>query len=533
MAKIGIELKNYKAHKEFELPVGDYDIVILNGDNMTGKSSVINGLIENINAKNMSNEPLARGETKGEKSFIVEDKNGEEIKIIHTFDKSNPKGTFYALKDGKKIGSVTKIRELMGEVNTYTVQQLFDMSKNTAGRRKIISEILMRCLTDDQTKRINEINKLIQKDGSLYVKRADINSEIDTINKIEPLTDEEKKLLEEEEKLTKELAELKSKIEYAKKALSITSGIKSCYTTESVGNLINVFTKREDLDFLGKPIGDSIFNFAKAQITFIEAMKNVNFDKFDAAIKIKISEREEEEKAINVKISNIENIKYKAKSLDNKERLKKLNAMLEETQKEMNDLAEEKDKILAKSNLPKGLKIEGESDFTYNGFDFNEADISESEGWLLIAELTIPIYDAKYYRMGNINAFSKKSLNKIVELAHKNGKSIFLERVVDEIEDVYVETIIHGLIETTETVQIDNKESIEPSEEQLEQSEHFEPTKEKTVSNEPENDLLDNVNFENESKAREENKPTPETESKQIKSEDINEDDIKSLGNLF
>ena len=74
MTKIAFEIKNYKKIKEMNFNLNDYDAIIVSGKNRQGKSSLINGLFENLTAKNLSDEPLLRGADKGEKSVIINDK---------------------------------------------------------------------------------------------------------------------------------------------------------------------------------------------------------------------------------------------------------------------------------------------------------------------------------------------------------------------------------------------------------------------------------------------------------------------------
>ena len=69
------------------MPLSECDVVIVSGKNREGKSSLINGIFENLTLKNLSDEPLSRGANSGEKSVIIQDKNGKEIKIVHTFEK--------------------------------------------------------------------------------------------------------------------------------------------------------------------------------------------------------------------------------------------------------------------------------------------------------------------------------------------------------------------------------------------------------------------------------------------------------------
>ena len=52
MRKIGFEIKNYKRIKELNVPLSECDVVIVSGKNRDGKSSLINGIFENLTLKN-------------------------------------------------------------------------------------------------------------------------------------------------------------------------------------------------------------------------------------------------------------------------------------------------------------------------------------------------------------------------------------------------------------------------------------------------------------------------------------------------
>jgi hypothetical protein len=117
---------------------------------------------------------------------------------------------------------------------------------------------------------------------------------------------------------------------------------------------------------------------------------------------------------------------------------------------DMDTLADNKEKIIKTAKLPEGVVILSESDFTVNGFDFSKEDISESEAWMILAEIIIKRFPNPYMRMGNASVYNMENLNKLALLASKHGKIIALERVVDNLKDVRVMGMIADGVSSTE-----------------------------------------------------------------------------------
>lgn len=440
MAKIGLEIKNYKSIAGLEIPLNDYDVIVVEGKNRAGKSSLINGILENITATNLTNEPLKRGEVGGEKKVIIQDKDGKEIAIIHDFDKKSPLGRFYAIQDGVKISSVKKIREILGEVNTYTVDEFFHMCKTIPGRRKFINEILFKCLSDEEKAEINEINSENNStNGTLFTKRSDIKRQIEVLKAATGLTTEEEAILEKKQ-------EVKTSLTTSEVKKSAYSDLKSLLNRiiGKSNNLNSLNVSEDELQLIGKLPEDTskiVKDYVDAEKALVA--KNDAIKKIIEGCTAKVSELDIEIVELNSKLDKVKQIEYKKEGTDTAEvKLQGLEKLLNETQDKMNENVKRKDEILSSSELPKGLQIQDESSFTYNNFNFNENEISESEAWLLLAELTIPIYSCKYFRMGNAAIYGKEALNKLVELAAKYDKIIALERVNDDIENVYVEGMI-------------------------------------------------------------------------------------------
>ena len=441
MAKIALEFKNYKKIKDLNFDLNDYDAVIVNGKNREGKTSLINGIFENLTATNLSNQPLTIGEEKGEKSVIVEDKNGKEIKIVHTFSKKSPKGTFYAIQDGQKISSVTKIRELIGDANAYTINEFFMMCKSIPGRRKFIQEVLMRLMTSEQIAKTNVINNQINsKDGEFYTTRTTLNSELKALEAIPGLTDEQKTLLAKKDELLENKATSEKSIKATEHKIDILEKILNNIISIENGSGWQTLTKDDIIfkDEKAKTLFSNLIDLESQTLQYKPLCeKGLN------SLDIVLTSDQNNLLTITNELAEIEKIEYSQSANGNlEEKIKDKKKEIEDINKKINNAIDLKSKILSESNLPKGLIIHSESEFTYNGFDFNENEISESEAWLLLAELTIPIYDCKYFRMGNAAIYGKDALEALTTMAAKYGKILALEKVNDDIDDIYVEGIV-------------------------------------------------------------------------------------------
>ena len=444
MRKIGFEIKNYKRIKELNVPLSECDVVIVSGKNRDGKSSLINGIFENLTLKNLSDEPLSRGANSGEKSVIIQDKNGKEIKIVHTFEKKSPRGSFYAIQDGKKISSVEKIRELIGECNKYTIYDFFVMCRSTDGRRKFISEILMKMLSKEQSDRIEEINNEINtKNGFTYIKRRDANRALETLKNTPMLTKEEEETLKKEDACKVTVKETNDTVSLAEKNLSLVESVNT-YIFNIPGSGLSSSLTKEQITFKSEELKTLLQTIIASETRILEYKDILNTQSAKLKQMINDAKNNEVYKTAVQALLDIDKIKYKKESFVGiQEQITTLEKEIEGLNKKLSDMSEEKDKILNESNLPEGLVIESESEFTYNGFNFSETEISESEAQLLLAKLTIPIYDGPYFRMGNADIYGKDALKELSELAATHGKILAMERVNDDLDEVFVECSVY------------------------------------------------------------------------------------------
>jgi hypothetical protein len=540
MRKIGFELKNYKLIDELNVPLSDVNIILVKGDNKGGKTGLINGIFENLTAKNLSDEPLKQGTTSGEKSVIITDKYGKEIKIVHTFEKKSPRGSFYAIQDGKKISSVEKIRELIGECNKYTIYDFFVMCRTTEGRRKFVSEILMKMLSKEQSERIEEINKNINpRNGVIYLQRRDKNTSLDALKNTPMLSKEEEAILLKEAEWTKLVNEVKESINKLTKGDDLLRRINA-YIYALNENGISQTISPEEITFKNDDIKNLFLNAIDME-TKILSYKNAFISQKDIINeKIEAIENNADYKIALEGLLSVEKIKYKKESYaEINKQITSLEKEIEGINAKMNTLLDEKNTILSNSNLPEGLVIESDSEFTYNGFNFSETEISESEAQLLLAKLTIPIYDGPYFRMGNADIYGKKALKELNELANKYGKVLAMEKVDDNTDDVYVECLVYDELENLQKVKTEvkkeEKPKIEPKEDIKEESTGNKLLREAKEKKAKSDKFIDdakkrgvdmNVDFSKEVSEYESGNPIPDEK-------EITDDNIKKLNDLF
>jgi len=130
----------------------------------------------------------------------------------------------------------------------------------------------------------------------------------------------------------------------------------------------------------------------------------------------------------------------------NKEKFDTLNMELEKLETEITTRRNRVIEIYTNSKLPAGITI-NEDSFSFHGYDFSKEQVSESEAKLAIAELMCQIDTAGLIVLGNAAVFGKDRMDQICEIAKKYNKKVFLERVIDDLDEVR----LVGIVDVTET----------------------------------------------------------------------------------
>lgn len=447
MKEIKLEYHNYKKPGSGELE-SNSNLVIVEGDNGVGKTSLINGILENLNAKAISEEPLKRGTSSGFKQVRVPDKNGEPITINHTFGtKEKPK--FYATRDnGQNITSVTQIREIIGDVCPYTIEDVFRKNDSVQGRREIVKNIFLPLLSLDDQKRIETINnKINTTNGTLYIERRDkgkvietlkgskVSNEAEVTNYLNGKENVSRSMFDKHiESIQNQIKELENKLTaLITESSNIDANIRMLSKWLSIANSVSEF-KEEFPRNEYAPVLNEWFNSSINVSKFFEdSIKSLKDKDYSSSI-------EKEKENIETKRKELSNaliIQNHINSLANIDvKIKKHEDEYNNIEKELDNLKKEKSNIFSNSKLPNGLEILSDSEYTFNGFSINSAELSESEAWLLLLKLIMPIYSGKVLFAGNIGIYGKKALKEVYELAESYGKICLVEKVNDEIDDV-------------------------------------------------------------------------------------------------
>jgi hypothetical protein len=532
--KLEVTYENFKALDSGNFNV-DGNIIIVQGQNKTGKSSLINGILENLNAKSISKEPQTRESKtkKGYKIVTVLNKKGEEITVYHEFEKGNPKGEFYAEKaDGTKVQNVTEIRELIGDIAPYTVEDFFQKSKYTEGRRDIIKNIFKKMLKEKEVKEIEDIEgKLDTKKGTLYLERREKNTFLKSENtNLEKKNNEIISILESL-KITSEDDALKELKKLEESQIDPEQIAKISRQVEMIKGWIN------DIDQLETTVSkisekeqnkfkNNIFKFNTGNAFIKEFFENMIKER--EKITSKKIDQERKDKLANLKqlISTRNEVEKSAKNLVSN---------IDKINKEMDTCIERRNEILTNANLPNELMIESESDFSYNGFEFNENEVSESEAWLIILEIMMQIYSGKLIFAGNASIYDKNSKAKILELAQKYDKQVMLEQVHEDMEEVSMVAYVNEETSQKQNKMQNKQEKSADDKTSIKEKKSVKQT-ENTSKNEMEEKGYDKSDDEMDPKVDTSKDPfgAEETNQEKSKSNDDNEEDPFGDGiNLF
>ncbi len=476
--EIKLVYKNYKLFSDKEFNLKDFNVYLVTGKNGVGKTSLVTSLQEIYGVVSLTNDPITTGSTEGSKTFTIPDKDGNMVTIKHTYDKTKAKGKFVAFdEDGTPFRKVEEIRELLGSYSRITTEQFFDKAKTPEGRRTIVDEYFIQFLTEGEIVALRKAKGLEEVHYNLRAetkKRLDA-TELHMLNYKPTVFEKEmmgKKL--ESDKLLKTLRHDRDGVALFDKNMQILN--------ERDRNL------RENLTTLETEVDTRIINAKESVVGFKKELEELEKRVFVTKACIKNTEeflqdpnKEYKDKIDGFKKQELENDKAialeKEKAgnpditlADLDKRIAAGDKLISEIaicESRMKDYKRAKGEfedtgtewqshdekvhgyrrdirdIYTSSSLPDGVQIENDT-FTLNGFEFSAEQISESKAKLVIAEIMCQVDTSPLLVMGNAASFGKERLNELCGLAEKYNKIMFLEKVVDEIEDVRVVGIVYN-----------------------------------------------------------------------------------------
>lgn len=467
MNELLIKFDNYKLfeNEEFKIPA-NASIVIAEGDNETGKTSLITAIAEAYSLDRKVLEPLRHDADKGRVMVDVIDKNGDILTIVQELYRGKS-SKFYAIKDGKKINEQYKITELLGKCTMYSIPEISNKLKSEKTRKETIREILTPLISADKLKRLEYLEA---KNAQLYEERRDIGRTLEQYRKTlatvtvddgdkallekekevnDALTyvEDEKKRLREEEDVLKDLSNKiaieEQRIESEKKAIEtrfqMANNRKQQIVTEIQELKAKIDALEKEYRTLDQPveskIDDSKLKALRADLAIGTSRHEEHKAKYEENLP-KYNELERLRGRIN-------EIKSKLSALEPiRTALKDVEVSYNQKDSELEMVRKEIKEIYDQSQLPADIQIIDGNLFIDN-LPFDENQISESKLMLNLVELLCKVNTARFINAGKYSDYNKERYLKLLELAKKHGKTVFLENVVISKKEVSLTCIVN------------------------------------------------------------------------------------------
>jgi len=419
--EIPLHFHNYKLLKDKKFLLKGSAIYFVRGPNRTGKTSFLNALAAMQLAQDSTPEPVSRGAVEGFNEFVIPGADGKMYTIRHTFN--NKTNKFLAIdQEGNKISQVTKIREIFNYTH-FTVDEFFSWSTYAEGRRKQRDVILELLPTNEHDK----FTYLDDRETLLYTQRTDKSREKDYLEKQLPLN----KLTQDEEFLLKAN---KNKDEEIKKlntdllnAVTISKEIETI-ERDIVYNDNEIIELQRRLAIAQEKSKELLKQQSESTSTLSKILGAGTLDDF----KIQVNQANTSNKVID-------ELKYKAKSFN--ELAYKYGVAKDEWDKmniDIDDIRVQKSNIISNADIPVKDISFMDGYLTIDGYQFNEKQVCESDGVLLVAKIMSKINPAPIQLVGDASILDLSRLEELNKIAEEEGKIMFVDEVSRDINDLQV-----------------------------------------------------------------------------------------------
>ena len=335
----------------------------------------------------------------------------------------------------------------MGIYFPLTSEDVLNMVKYVEGRREFINKYLLQVFTEEQKKRIEQLQISISDkknkatENNLYHTRALLNKELEGLNmviKTQTITEEEEKELKLKDKVIDAINKLRSELDPHKSDVviknTLLNEIDTIKATEAdiINKLVSIETKYNRELYAIKDLVS--FNLKSLLSELDTKLNNLWTSEMISQYESSI-QRGVEKKA------NLEAIERK-QNPDNRileERDKKF-IKLTEINKQIESNKEELKQIFSNSSLPAGLEI-NEDDILLNGLPLDATVSGETETKIAIIELLLQITTSNFINVGNWSLYSIDAKKKILSLAKKYNRQMIGQEITSD-NEVSLKTII-------------------------------------------------------------------------------------------
>lgn len=443
--QIEVHFRNYKLLKEKSIVLdSDKVIYFIKASNNKGKTSMLNALLDIMKANESTSEPITRGEKDMEVTGNIIGGNGKEYTFKYSSELGKKSKFIFVDSDGVPIKKVTEIRDIFNYVH-FTPEEFFQWSHTAEGIKKQ-RQVLLNLLSQEDQNEIDDLQALYNKtNGTKYLARREKNKELDLLNKRLTVVSPE------HEAYVKQYNSQKDKLIGYKEETKTLSKQREDFLLKNNPDLKKTLDKslikaEADLKDLLKQV-----ELKKKEILDLKTeLKTIEIDKdYDVKLKEMDSRLEKLAEWItggNAYIQACDGVILKLKNREKE--LREIKDLTEET----NDLSTEIDggqtrinTIISDSpNIPEGLVITDDY-ITYNGFQFKETELSESQAKLAAAKLSLEINQSPLILLGNAESLGFEVLDQLYELGKEKGRILLFaehDRLEEDIRLVAYDEII-------------------------------------------------------------------------------------------
>lgn len=432
-----ISIKNIKKLEDIHVEWPDNTkLIIVRGNNGSGKSTFAQVLNSILSVKNEMREPVTIGKESSSAVYKFTTNNGLPVNV--KWEHKDGKDTFKCtiIKDGKSstVSKVSDLKELFGNHYKYNVYDIFEMTKSVPGKRKFVNEFIYGSLSDLLREELETLSKSIattsskENEHNLYFKRRRLKAEADILaaklSHVEWDEADEKKLGELINSKKLELERQDTILSIIDKNKEFTEVSKTIY--DKLQNILS------DINYMNDHGID--FNPGIFEQVVIDALKNRK------SIRLK-SEAEtaealsECEKRIDSYTNEINVLNYKKQqNIEAKQSIDEYTSLKEQIELVDNKMEIAKDRIKEISSmakLPQGVTYL-DDEIRINGYLFDSLSVSDTEARLAVIALLSHLNESKFVDIGDVSVYDKNSYSKLLSIAEQNNCTLVAQYVNDD-----------------------------------------------------------------------------------------------------
>lgn len=474
---ITTQIKNLGIIENFEGNLENCKILLLQGGNMSGKTTIRQEINALFKARATKVGTVTKGKDEGWTKMELPDKDGNTVLVRHNFNKYDQNAQFTITNHlGKTFSSREKIMSILGNTNSLSVDDMFNLTRTPEGTRKFIKDFIYVLIPNEIKEKLVKLESEIKANiGTVVIERKVAKQIWDSAkiiaNEITELTEEELKRISLLPSVQKQLDDLNKSLEDNEVDIKSNTEIETQITVLKANHNITKITEENKLTTVKNTEKQTEGLIAELTNKLREAERQLERDKSavivhqneilnntelrtkelnlltkkPVSVSIDVDKAKEDIEKGNTFVSGINNLLVKQTSLrTNNESVIKAKDKWEELERTINLKRTEKDNLIKDSIPFKGVSYDSElGKIIFNGFELSDEYTSESEAKVLFANMKCVTETSSLIDLGNASVFDNKSMKKLEALAEKYNKIILMEEVTKSNDEIrFVNLII-------------------------------------------------------------------------------------------